>query len=130
MRHRDRLVQEFGDRTRQLHRLVDLGFPEFKRHVARLDAPLVTAVLHEYPTAAAFAGLRWKKLAKFRYDGVRIVGDALATALVEAAATSVSAGIHGFAYQIQVRHACEDMDVLRRRIRELDSEIETKLGEP
>lgn len=128
VRHRDRLVQDFGDRTRQLHRLVDLGFPEFKRHVAQLDASLATAILHEYPTAAAFAELRWKKLAKFRYDGVHIVGDAVAKALVDAAAVSVGRH-HGVAYQIQVRHACEDMDVLRRRIRDLDRDIETKLGE-
>ena len=35
VRLRDRLVQDFGDRVRQLHRLVDLGFPEFTRYVAR-----------------------------------------------------------------------------------------------
>jgi transposase len=29
VRFRDRLRQDFGDRVRQLHRLVDLGFPEF-----------------------------------------------------------------------------------------------------
>jgi transposase len=33
VRLRDRLSQEFGDRLRQLHRVVDLGFPEFTRHV-------------------------------------------------------------------------------------------------
>ena len=33
VRLRDRLIQDFGDRVRQLHRLVDLGFPEFPRHV-------------------------------------------------------------------------------------------------
>lgn len=128
VRHRDRLVQDFGDRTRQLHRLVDLGFPEFTHYVPHLDAPLATAILHEYPTAAAYAPLRWKKLAKFRYDGVHIVGDAVAKALVEAAAVSVGRH-HGFAYQIQVQHACEDMDVLRRRIRRLERDIESKLGE-
>jgi transposase len=128
VRHRDRLVQDFGDRTRQLHRLVDLGFPEFTRHVRHLDTPLATAVLHEYPTAAAYVELRWKKLAKFRYDGVHLVGDELAKSLVEAAKVSVGRH-HGFAYQIQVQHSCEDMDVLRRRIRELDRNIEAKLGE-
>jgi transposase len=66
VRHRDRLVQDFGDRTRQLHRLIDLGFPEFTRYVTQLDSPMATAILHNYPTAAAFADLRWKKLAKFR----------------------------------------------------------------
>ncbi len=128
VRHRDRLVGDFGDRTRQLHRLVDLGFPEFTRYVPRLDAPLATAILHKYPTAAAYVDLRWKKLAKFRYDGVHIVGDAVAKGLVEAAAVSVGRH-HGFAYRIQVQHACEDMDVLRRRIRQLDHDIESKLGE-
>ena len=33
VRLRDRLVQDLGDRVRQLHRVVDLGFPEFTRHV-------------------------------------------------------------------------------------------------
>lgn len=128
VRHRDRLVQEFGDRTRQLHRLVDLGFPEFMRHVRSLDTMLATAILHDYPTAEAFVGLRWKKLAKLRYDGVHIVGDQLARSIVEAAQISVGRH-HGPAYRIQVQHACEDMDVLRRRIKQLDSNIETKLGE-
>lgn len=31
VRFRHRLLQDFGDRVRQLHRLVDLGFPEFTR---------------------------------------------------------------------------------------------------
>jgi transposase len=128
VRHRDRLVQDFGDRTRQLHRLVDLGFPEFTRHVRSLDSMLATAILHEYPTAEAFVGLRMKKLAKFRYDGVHIVGDDLAKAIIDAAQVSVGRH-HGLAYRIQVQHACEDMDLLRRRIKQLDSNIETKLGE-
>jgi transposase len=33
VRHRDRLRQDFDDRVRQLHRLVDLGFPELTRYV-------------------------------------------------------------------------------------------------
>src|SRR5215831_13609344 len=52
VRLRDRLSQEFGDRLRQLHRLVDLGFPEFTRHVRTLDSQLATALLRECPTAA------------------------------------------------------------------------------
>ena len=128
VRHRDRLVQDFGDRTRQLHRLVDLGFPEFTRYVHSLDSMLATAVLHEYPTAEAFLGLPWKKLAKLTYDGSHRVGEETAKALVETAKVSVGRH-HGLAYRVQVRHSCEDMDVLRRRIRELDRDIETKLGE-
>ena len=56
IRHRDRLVADFGDRVRQLHRLVDLGFPEFTRHVKSLDSMLACTLLAEYPNAQAFAG--------------------------------------------------------------------------
>lgn len=49
VRFRDRLVQDFGDRVRQLHRLVDLGFPEFTRYVRDLGSELATAVLRDYP---------------------------------------------------------------------------------
>lgn len=55
VRHRDRLRQDFDDRVRQLHRLVDLGFPELTRYVRSLDSMLATALIAEYPTAQAFA---------------------------------------------------------------------------
>ena len=126
VRHRERLVQDFGDRTRQLHRLVDLGFPELKRFIHTLDSQLATAVLHEWPTAEAFLGLPWKKLAKFRYDGVHIVGDELAQSIIETAKVSVGRH-HGYAYRIQVQDTCEDLDLLRRRIKRLDGDIDAKL---
>lgn len=126
VRFRDRLVQDFGDRVRQLHRLVDLGFPEFTRYVRSLDTELASAILHEYPTAEAFLGLPWKRLAKLCYDGRHKVGEELAKGLVEAAKVSVGRH-HGPAYRVQVRCACEDLDLLRRRVRELDSDIERTL---
>jgi transposase len=128
VRHHDRLTQDFGDRVRQLHRLVDLGFPEFKRYVRSLDSQLATTILHEYPTAEAYLGLPWKRLAKLKYDGVHHVGEEIAKALVEKAKVSVGAH-HGHAYRLQVRHACEDLDLLRRRLRQLDRDIEDKLRE-
>jgi len=128
VRHRERLVQDFGDRTRQLHRLVDLGFPELKRFIHTLDSQLATAVLHEWPTAEAFLGLPWKKLAKFRYDGVHLVGDELAKSIIETAKVSVGRH-HGYAYRIQVQDTCEDLDLLRRRIRRLAGDIDAKLGD-
>jgi transposase len=128
VRFRDRLVQDFGDRVRQLHRLVDLGFPEFTRYVRSLDSELASAILREYPTAEAFLGLPWKRLAKLCYDGRHKVGDELAKGLVEAAKASVGRH-HGPAYRVQIRCACEDLDVLRRRLRELDSDIERTLQE-
>jgi transposase len=128
VRYRDRLVQDFGDRVRQLHRLVDLGFPEFTRAVRDLGSELATALLRDYPTAAAFQGVSVRRLAGLRYDGRHKVGDELATALLETAARSVGRH-HGEAYRIQVRYTCEDLDLLRRRRRTLEGDIERLLGD-
>lgn len=126
VRHRDRLVQHCGDRVRQLHRLVDLGFPEFTRYIRSLDSALASAVLHDFPTAQAFQGVSVRRLARLCYDGRHRVGEELARTLIEAAKVSVGHH-HGFAYRLQVRHACEDLDVLRRRLRELEGDIERLL---
>ncbi len=125
VRLRDRLTADFTARINQLHRLVDLGFPEFTRHVKGLDSELASAILHEYPTAAAFPVVA-RPLAKLVYDGRHKVGAELAQALVEAAKVSVGHH-HGEAYRVQVRYACEDLDVLRRRLRELEGDIERTL---
>ena len=69
VRHRDRLRQDFDDRVRQLHRLVDLGFPEFTRYVRTRDSMLATCLLAAYPTAQAFARAHPRRRAKLRYDG-------------------------------------------------------------
>jgi transposase len=126
VRFRDRLVQDFGDRVRQLHRLVDLGFPEFTRYVRDLGSELATTLLREYPTAAAFQGVSLRRLAGLRYDGRHKVGDDLATTLLQAAARSIGRH-HGDPYRIQVRYTCEDLDLLRRRLHELERDIERLL---
>ena len=113
---------------RQLHRAVDLGFPEFTRHIRTLDSELATAVLGRYPTAAALRTVSVRRLARLCYDGSHYVGEELARALLEAARQSVGAH-HGEPYQLQVRYACEDLDVLRRRLRSLDSDIERRLAQ-
>lgn len=128
VRLRDRLRQDFDDRVRQLHRLVDLGFPEFTRYVRTLDSELATAILHDYPTAAAFQGVALRRLAALRYDGRHRVGEDLARTLLEVARTSVGRH-HGPAYRVQVRYVCEDLDLLRRRLRELDRDLEHTLRE-
>lgn len=122
VRFRDRLVQDFGDRLRQLHRLVDLGFPEFVRYVRRLDSEVAVAILRDYPTAVAFQGVAVKRLANLRYDGRHAVGQDLAAALIAAAGHSVGRH-HGEPYALQVRYICEDLDVLRRRLRKLEADI-------
>jgi transposase len=123
VRLRDRLVAERHDRTNQLHRLVDLGFPEFTRYIKDLDGPRATTLLARCPTARAFAGEKPRRLAKLVYAGHNRIGDELATALIDAAKRSVGAH-HGEPYVRQVRYACEDLDVLRRRLRELEGDID------
>ena len=126
VRLRERLLQDFGDRVRQLHRLVDLGFPEFTRYVRTLDSELASAILRDYPTAAAFRGVSVRRLAALRYDGRHHVGLELARSLIDAARRSVGQH-HSAAYRVQVRYACDDLVVLRRRLRELDRDIENTL---
>lgn len=128
VRHHDRLRSDFDDRSRQLHRLVFLGFPEFTRHVRTLQSELATAILALYPTAKSFEGASPRRLARLRYDGRHFVGEELAHTLIDAARVSVGRH-HGEAYRIQIRHACEDLDLLRRRLREIDGQIEGKLAE-
>ena len=126
LRYRDRLSQDFGDRERQLHRLLDLGFPEFPRYVRDVGSELATTILRHYPTAAAFQGVPVRRVAGLRYAHDQPVGRAVAAALLTAAATSVGQH-HGAAYRLQVQDICEDLDVLRRRLRTLDRDIERLL---
>lgn len=126
VRLRDRMVQDLGDRVRELHRVVDLGFPEFTRYVPSLDTELATAILRDYPTAEAFLRVRPKTLSNMKYDGRHLVGLELAQQLIGAAKTSVGRH-HGHAYQVQVKYFCEDIAVLRDRIRQLERDIERKL---
>jgi transposase len=128
VRLRERLLQDFGDRVRQLHRLVDLGFPEFTRYVHGLDSQLASAILHDYPTAAAFHGVSLKRLAGLRYDTRHRVGPELARMLIDAAQRSVGQH-HGHAYRVHIQYVCEDLDTLRRRLRELDRDVDGKLRE-
>ena len=123
VRHRERVRQDFDDRVRQLHRLVDLGFPEFTRYVRGLDSMLATALLAECPTARDFAQATPRRLAKLRYDGRHLVGAELAAQLVEAAKRSVGQH-HGPAYRIQARHICQDLDLWRRRLAEIERDID------
>ena len=123
---RTRTVQELGDKVRQLHRGVDLGFPEFTRHVQTLDSDLALSVLSELPTAAAYERITPVWLARLKYDGRHKVGRELADALCQAAKVSVGRH-HGSAYQTQVRFACQDIRTLKRRLRELEGDIEQTL---
>ncbi len=127
-RLRDRLQQDFASRMRQLHRAVDLGFPEFTRHVHTLESQLAATILSRYPTAASFHGASVKKLARIVYDGSHKIGEELARALIEAAAKSVGS-YHSEPYRMRIKYLCEDLDVLRRRLKDLARDIEHKLDD-
>lgn len=122
MRLRDRLVQDLGDRTRQVHRALDLSFPEFTAHVRDVACARSTTLLIACPTAERFRAANASALAELRYDGRHVIGLELANALCEAAKSSV--GRHqGTAYELQIRYACEDISTLRERIKKLDKDI-------
>lgn len=121
VRHRDRLVQALGDHVRRLHRIVDLGFPEFTRHVKDLSSATATAILRRCPTAKAFDDVAIGDLAKLRG-----VGRKLATDLKAAAKRSVGAH-HGAAYRMQAIHACEDIETIKSRLERVNHDIKTAL---
>lgn len=126
VRLRDRLQQDLGDRVRQLHRAVDLGFPEFTRFVRDLSSYKATAILRLCPTAASYAEVGPGAIANLRYDGRHTVGRELAHQLVEAAAKSVGSH-HGEPYRLQIAYFCEDIDTLRRRLAHLDEGLRKTL---
>jgi transposase len=122
VRLRDRLVQDMVDRVNQLHRVVDLGFPEFTNHVKDLSSLLATTLLEKHGTAQSFARAREGELANVTYDGRRSVGRDLARSLIAAARSSVGKH-HGPAYDLQAQYACQDIRLLRDRIRTLETDI-------
>jgi len=91
-----------------------------------LNSPLATTILRHYPTAQAFHGLSRRRLAQLCYDGRHQVGAELAQELTEAAKASVGSQ-HSAAHQLGVRYACEDLETLRVRLKQLDSDIAAKL---
>jgi len=127
-RLRERLAEDFAGRLRQLHRAVDLGFPEFTRHVRTLESQLAATILSRYPTAASFRGASVKKLARIVYDGSHKIGEELARTLIEAAEKSVGSH-HSEPYRLRIEYLCEDLDALRRRLKNLARDIERKLDE-
>ena len=128
VRLRQRLTQAFGDKVRELHRLVDLCFPEFTKYVKSLDTLQASALLERYPTARSMAAVPPAKLARLVCDGRRKVGAELAEALVGAARRSVGAH-HGPVYEVQVRFVCEDLATLRKRLKDIEADVEALLSQ-
>jgi transposase len=123
VRLRDRFVQDLGDRVRQLHRMVDLGFPEFTRFVKDLSSPLATRILKSYPTAEAFRRrVLSSTIARLKYGAKSKVGEDLAKELIAAAKVSVGRH-HGGIYDAEVKYFAADIEMLRARIAELEQDI-------
>jgi transposase len=105
---------------------VDLSFPEFTRHVRWLKGRLATGILGRYPTAHMLADTSVRKLAGLRYDGRNQVGAKRARFVIETAKASV-AHHHSEPYRLQVRYACENIELLRGRLSEIQREIKRQL---
>ncbi len=123
---RERLVQELGDKVRQLHRVVDLGFPELTRHVKQLDSELALTLLTELPTAASYRSVTPGWISKLEYDRRHKIGIELAQAIFQSATTSVGQH-HGPAFQLEARYLCEHIRLLKRQLKSLEGDIEKKL---
>lgn len=122
VRLRDRLQQDLGDRVRELHRVVDLAFPEFTRHVKDLGSLTTITVLSAFPTAKSLAITSTRSVAQLVYDGRHKIGEELARTLIAAAKSSV--GQHqGPVYAREVKYFCEDIRILRARLREIDADL-------
>jgi hypothetical protein len=107
VRMRTRYVDELTDRLRQVHRRVDLVFPEFTRHV-RINTAMATTILARYRTARVFARASIRTLALLAYDGHHQVGEPLVCARVAAARLSPGAH-HSEPYRMQMKYACADI---------------------
>ena len=83
---------------------------------------LATALLSECPTAHDFARATPKRLAKLRYDGRHPVGTERPKQLIGAAKRSIGQH-HGPAYRLQARHICQDLDLWRRRLVDIERDI-------
>ncbi len=84
VRLRDRMVQDMGDRVRQLHRTLDLTFPEFPRLVRDLTSFKATGLLLAFPTGTAFRDTSVEAVAELKYDGRHRIGEDLAASWQDA----------------------------------------------
>lgn len=121
----DRLTQDYGDRRRQLHRLIQLCFPEFTQLVRSLTSHRASTILQMYPTAKSFTARCVRKLAATRCAG-RAVGPRLARNIVDAAIVSVGRH-HGPAYETHMRFVCADIERLRSSLAETTSELQRRI---
>ena len=124
---RDRMVQDTGDRSRQLHRELNLCFPELPRLVDRVDSDMTLALLTRYPTAARLAKARPSTVARICFDGAQKIGRNRAQKFIENARNSVGAS-KGPVHEEAILWMCRDIECFRSRVAKLDGDIEELLG--
>jgi transposase len=122
VRLRDRLVDDLTSRVRELHRVVDLSFPEFTTILSDLATERAISLLEKYPSAKAFREARRKDISNLRYGNYR-VGLELADELLAAAQKSVGQH-HAEVYRTEAKYFCADIRELKSRLRELDRKID------
>jgi len=123
VRLRDRYMQDLGDRKRQLHRALDLVFPEFPSIVRELGSSKATTLLRRYPTSKDFAEASEGELANMTYGGRYAVGRELAKKLIATAKRSIAAH-HAGPYRMQVIDFSEDIETLQKRLSRCESRID------
>jgi transposase len=121
VRWRERYVQDASDRVRQLHRLIDLAFPEVTSMLRDMRSRRPIAILRRYPSARMMAKADVNELAELVYDGRHRVGSELARTLVELAERSI--GRDTATAELIVPQLCDDIERFRQRISELDRSI-------
>lgn len=121
-RWRVRQNQDLGDRVRQLHRQVDLVFPELPRVIKDLSTRRATALLARWPTAVALATAHIDDIASLIYDGRHRIGDALARRVAAMAKESIAQHA-GAPYDLIVPQLCDDIRRMQVRVAELEGQL-------
>lgn len=126
-RFRTRMTQDLGDRVRQLHRQIDLVFPELAKHHKKVG-PMLTQLLLRWPTAKLMARAEMSDVAGLRFGARGRVGADRATKLVEAARASV-AQHHGPVHERIMNALCSDIVTLQARIADIDAELDVLVSQ-
>ena len=122
VRFRDRLVQDMGDRMRQLQRMLELCFPELLPQLDRLDTDLALKIIERCPTAQHASRAKAGYLAKLVYDGSHCIGRERARRIVEAGHSSIGSK-GGPDFEEAIGWCCRDIREFRERIERLNKQI-------
>lgn len=127
-RQRARLVVDLGAVRNSLHRLLDLVFPEFPRVLPDPTSLRALKLLRLYPTARRMGRKTPEDVARVQYDGRHVIGDDLATQLIELARKSI-AQHEGAAHELNVRQLVAQAELLRQQIAEIDQLLSDALDD-